>query len=254
MVRFPAAKSSSAVETLSARRGPAVYVTVGATALQNFVDAGVVAPVVATFLSNDAFTRIREKLLGDRRLDLVTAIYAEAAPASQFRLVRALYGRRISVGVLLGTGTAQLRPLIEAAAKAADLDVNVRVVPPNDNILRTFAAMREVRALLTIPDRELYTPETARYLLESAYRRNVGVIGFSTDLVRAGALATAFSTIDDVTTQLPSVVEAAAQGRVPAAGYPTYWRVDINDRIAQSLSLVIDDRLKALGNIPGATP
>ncbi len=254
MVRFPAAKSSSALETLTVRRGPAVYVTVGATALQNFVDAGVVAPVVATFLSNDAFTRIREKLLGDRRLDLMTAIYAEAAPASQFRLVRALYGRRISVGVLLGTGTAHIRPLIEAAAKAADLDINVRVVAPTDNILQTFAAMREVRALLTIPDRDLYTPETARYLLESAYRRNVGVIGFSTDLVRAGALATAFSTIDDVTTQLPSVVEAAGQGRVPAAGYPTNWRVDINDRIAQSLSLVIDDRLKALGNIPGATP
>ena len=29
----------------------------------------------------------------------MTAIYAEAAPASQFRLVRALYGRRISVHV-----------------------------------------------------------------------------------------------------------------------------------------------------------
>jgi ABC-type uncharacterized transport system substrate-binding protein len=253
-VRFPTAKSSSAVETLSSRHGPAVYVTVGATALQNFVDAGVVAPVVATFLSNDAFTRIKVRLLGDRRFDLMTAIYAEAAPASQLQLVRALYGRRVLVGVLLGMGTAHIRPLIEAASKATGLDVDVRVVAPSDNILRSFAAMRDVRALLTVPDRDLYTPETARYLLESSYRRNVGVIGFSTDLVRAGALATAYSSIDDVTAQLPSVVEAAGQGRIPAAGYPNYWRIDINERIAQSLSLVVDDHLKALGNIPGGTP
>lgn len=254
LVRFPAAKSSSALETLSGRHGPAVYITVGATAFQNFIDAGVAAPVVATFLSNDAYTRIKAKLQGDRRLDNVTAIFAEAAPASQLQLVRALYGRRVTVGVLLGAGTAHVRPMFEAAAKAADLELEARIVAPKDNILRTFASMREVRALVTVPDRDLYTPESARYLLESAYRRNVGVIGFSTDLVRAGALATAFSSVDDITAQLPGVVEAAAAGHVPQASYPVFWRVDINDRIAQSLSLVLDDRLKTFGNIPGATP
>lgn len=254
LARFPGGRSSSSLETLTTRRGPAVYVTVGASALQRYVDSGTTAPAVATFLSNEAFTRLKAKLVGDRRSDLLTAIYAEAGPPQQMQLVRALYSRRITVGVLLSPSTAHVGPAVESAAKAAGLDVDVQVLAQGDNVLRSFAAMRDAKVLLTVPDREIYTPETARYLLESAYRRNVGVIGFSTALVKAGALAAAFSTIDDVAAQLPSVADVAAQGRVPSASYPLYWRVDINDRIAQSLSLVVDDRAKSLGNFPGAAP
>ena len=100
---------------------------------------------------------------------------------------------------------------------------------------------------MLVPDSGLYTSENIRNLLEAAYRRSQAVIGFSAGLVAAGTLAAAYSNIDDTLDQLDELVVSASSGRIPEPMYPKYWRVAINEHVARSLNIVVDDTARALG-------
>jgi len=249
-VRFPHARIADAVAVQDDRKGTAVYLTLGAAALQSALSAGLSAPILALFTSNEAFTRVVANLRPDQRVQGISAVFAEASPLHQLRLVRALYKRRVGIAALLSAGTAHLQSLIEEAARANDLDLHLRLVDPRENAVRALLTQRDEQALLMVPDRNLYTAESLRTVLESAYRRTLGVIGFSPALVRAGVLAAAYSTIDDVLSQVGAAADALAQGHTPSPQYSTYWRVLINERVANSLDVVVSDSDRALGNLP----
>ncbi len=246
---MPGARVSAELSTLTERKGAAVYVAIGPNALQTLLDSDVGAPILSLWTSTESFRRITAAPRPDKRRGAVTAIFAEAAPLHQFKLIRSLYRRHVAVAALLSPGVAFLQPQLEQAARGNDLELEVVTVDPGENVLRAFTALRDVKVLFMQPDRDLYTPESVRYVLESAYRRGQSVIGFSPSLVRAGTLAAAYSTIDDVLDQVPMITDDLALGRLPAPQYPLYWRVQINERVAQSLNILVDDSLRALGNL-----
>jgi hypothetical protein len=76
------------------------------------------------------------------------------------------------------------------------------------------------------------------------------VIGFSAELVAAGTLASAYTDIDDTVAHLGAVVDSVVSGRVPEPLYPRYWRVAINDNVARSLNVIVDDGVRRLGERP----
>jgi putative tryptophan/tyrosine transport system substrate-binding protein len=245
--RFPAARVIGA-SGIEERKSGLVYVALGAAALQSALATGTSVSVLALFTSNEAYTRIVAR--AERRPDSVAALFAEAGPLQQLKLARALYKRRIGVTALFSAGTSHLQSLVEQAARAHDLELHARVVDTGDNVVQAMLSQRDARAVLMIPDRNLYTADNLRNVLESAYRRELGVIGFSPSLVRAGALAAAYSTIDDVMAQVGAVAEALAMERPVPPQYPAFWRVLINDRVANSLDIVVGDADRELGNFP----
>lgn len=227
------------------RRGSGPYIAVGPLALRSLLASDVAAPILSTFVSNEAYQKVRSLAKPDRR---VTAIYAEASPAQQFRLVRGLYKRRVQVLVALSEATHHLHVMLEQAARQADLELLVVTVTPEENVVRAVARQRNATALVVVPDPDLFTPDVLRNLLEAAYRRGQAVVGFSEAWVHAGLLGATFSTIPDVVAQVPSVIEDLVQGRTPQPQYPRYWRSAINEQVARSLNIVVDDAARQLGN------
>jgi putative tryptophan/tyrosine transport system substrate-binding protein len=218
-------------------------------ALQAALEAEIGGPLVSAFVSSEAYQRLVGAAT-PRRTRPVTAIYAEASPAAQMQLIRALYRRRVTVGVLLSPATAHLRPVIEHAAKAADLPVAFELVEGGANPVRALNNLSSATVLLAVPDPDLYNAQVARAILESAYRRRQGMIGFSRAMVTAGTLGAAYASIDDMLAQLEGTLAALLSGQSVAPQYPQYWRVAINDSVARSLDVVVDDRTRALGNFP----
>jgi putative tryptophan/tyrosine transport system substrate-binding protein len=235
-----------------ARTTPGIFLAIGSAALQKAIHADLAAPVLSLFTSNEAFHRLLQTVTSDKKRSLITAIYAEASPAHQLRLVQALYKRRIGVAAVLSPATKHVQPSLEQAAEAAGLDLECVVMLPGENLLRTLARLRRSSTLLMLPDRGLYNPETVRNLLESSYRRGQSVIGFSDSLVRVGSLAAAYSTIADTVAQLPPLIDELRKGRIPPAQYPTFWRVAINEGVARSLDLVVDDETRHMGHPAGS--
>ena len=46
------------------------------------------------------------------------------------------------------------------------------------------------------------------------------------------------------------MLESAAAGRLLDAQYPRYWRVAVNESVARSLNVIVDDTVRKLGNRP----
>lgn len=253
--RHPTALISADLTTLASRRGDGhghgvVFVAIGPVALEAAARMEAAQPLLSLFVSGQSFTR----LMGgdDQRLRsrLTTAIYAEAGPLAQMQLIKAIYRRRVTVGVLLSQVTQHLSEAVQVAARTVGLDLEIRTVDAGRNVLHALAGMADINVLLSVPDREIYSPDSFRAILESTYRRGQAVIGFSTDMVAAGALAAAYSQVEDVVAQMGDVAGALAAGRYVGPQHPAFWRVALNDSVARSLNIVIEPSVRTLGNFP----
>lgn len=232
------------------RRPNTTAITIGPLALQAALNDGGDGAVLALFASQLTFNRLLGAApAGVRR---TTAIFAEAAPEAQLELIRALYQRRVAVGVLLSDATSHLEARLERGVRRHDLQLNVRRVTPGANPVRELNELAESDVLLALPDPTLYNGSTLPALLDSAYRRGKPLIGFSAPSVEAGALAAAVATAEDVAAHVQELLADLDPARLPEPVHPRYWRVVINEQVARSLNVPIAETVRALGNRPSS--
>ncbi|MGH8855992.1 MAG: hypothetical protein ACREWI_17150, partial [Telluria sp.] len=206
-----------AFRTELGQRRRMLYVAIGPAALRDAVARRCDCVVISAFTSSQVWRALTAKAPA-HRAGLLTAVYAEPAPADQLRLAALLYGRPVRVGAILGRDTAFLRPALEA-------DVDVQPFVPGDDINHALNRMTRAEVLLALPDGDVYNPENVRNILLSTYRRKQGVIGFSADMVKVGALATTYSEIEDINTQVAEIAAAfVVTGELPPPQFPRYFR------------------------------
>jgi ABC-type uncharacterized transport system substrate-binding protein len=71
-------------------------------------------------------------------------------------------------------------------------------------------------------------------------------------MVKSGALATTYSDIEDIDTQLAEMLAAyAASGETPAPQFPRYFKTIINEGVARSLNVPLDDYARRFSRRPG---
>lgn len=249
--RFPRLVAGSEIDALARRAGPAIYLAIGPASLKAALAAGLQTPVVSLFTSSQAFHQIVDATPAAGRR--TTAIYAEASPRHQLRLVSAIFQRRVAVGVLLTAGTAQIEPLLMQAARDLDIELQTHYARPNANIVRELNRLAAAHALLAVPDAGIFSPDNFRDILESTYRRGQPIVCFSPGMAAAGCLAAAYASVEDIAAQAAETVAQLESGRWPPPRYPAYWRVAVNDSVANSLNIVVGDDVRALGDRPAGT-
>lgn len=241
----------SNLRNLVARRGSAIYLALGPVSLSTLLEANVDGPIVSVFVASQTYKQMLSGATANRTKQ-ITGVFAECSPDSQLELAYALFQRRISVGVLLSSITAGSENLIRQAAQKHNIELTTHVVSANANPVRELNRLADVTAILAIPDAMIFNSQTLRGLLESTYRRGQGIIGFSTSMVMAGTLATAYAAVDDVAAQVDEVVQFIGRERIPESQYPYYWRVEVNKQVARSLNIIVSDGVLALGSRPKA--
>ena len=88
-------------------------------------------------------------------------------------------------------------------------------------------------------------------MLFRSYRREQAVVGFSPAIVKAGALATITSDSNDTAAQLEELLgDYIRYGRLPSEQFPKYFSVVVNDSVARSLNVLIDDGVLQLSRKP----
>ena len=224
----------AAFRTELAQKRRMLYVAIGPTALRDALSRRCDCVVISAYTSSQVWRTLTARLPKPRRM-AITAIYAEPAPNDQMRLADLLYGRPVRVGVLLGPDTAFLRPVLNDATE-------IQMYSPGDDLNHTLNSMTRAETLLALPDSDIYNAENVRNILLSTYRRKQGVIGFSADMVKVGALATTYSEIEEINAQ---VAELAADfvrtGELDPPQFPRYFRTIINEGVASSLDLRVTD-------------
>ena len=220
-----------------------LYVAIGPAALRDAVARRCDCVIISAFTSSQVWRALTAKTPA-ARAGLITAVYAEPAPADQLRLAALLYGRPVRVGAILGEDTTFLRPELEP-------EVEVQPFALGDDINHTLNRMTRSEVLLAMPDGDVYNPENVRNILLSTYRRKQGVIGFSADMVKVGALATTYSEIEDINTQVAEIAAAfVVTGNLPPPQFPRYFRTVVNEGVARSLDVRVTDNARRFSNLP----
>lgn len=220
-----------------------IYIAIGPNALRDALARQCDCIVISAYTSSQVWRSVTSRLAKPRR-GVHTAVYAEPAPSDQMRLAALLYGRPARVGVLLGHDTAFLRPVLQ---EASDIQLFTR----GEDLNHTLNSMTRVEALLALPDSDIYNAENVRNILLSTYRRKQGVIGFSADMVKVGALATTYSDIEDINFQVAEMVSNfVSTGELAPPQFPKYFRTVINEGVASSLDVRVTDDARHFARRP----
>ena len=224
-----------------------VYVTIGPVALRNVVTRKCDCVVIAAFTSSQVWRAVTADLPESRMLEM-TAIYAEPAPADQLRLISLLYKRPVRVAAIVSRETGFLKPLLYGATPVEIEDYSV-----GEDINYALNRVGQAQVLLAMPDRTVYSAENFRNILLSTYRHNQSVIGFSADMVRAGALATTYSDIEHINAHVADLAhDFVLTGDLGAPQFPRYFRTVINEGVARSLQVTMSEEARKFGREPVA--
>lgn len=222
-----------------AQRRRMLYVTIGPAALREVAARECDCVVISAFTSSQVVRAI-QATLPPARAAAITAVYAEPAPSDQLRLVSRLYRRPMRIAAILGADTDFLKPTLEAGG------VTVLEASANDDINRLLNQIAQAEVLLALPDSAVYNTENFRNILLSTYRHKQGVIGFSGDMVKAGALATTYSEVEDIDAQVADIAAAyVTGGELPPPQFPRYFRTVVNEGVARSLDVGVSDAARS---------
>ena len=230
-----------------AQRRRMLIVTVGPAALHEAAKLQCDCTVISTFTSSQVFRSVVAGLPPERAAAM-TAVYAEPAPADQLRLVSLLYGRSVHVAAILGRDTSFLKPVLDGPVEVQDF-------APGDDINRTLSRIAQTEVLLALPDSEVYNTENIRNILLSTYRHKQALIGFSADMVKAGALATTYSAVEDINAQVAEMAASyVASGVLPPPEFPHYFRTAVNEGVARSLDVRVTDAVRNFRRVAPPQP
>ena len=154
-----------------------------------------------------------------------------------------------TVGVLLGSTTEPLRPLIYHQGESLGIAVQFRNILKEETIgpsLKELLNSSDI--LLALPDPQVYSRKNVFNILLSSYQSKIPVIGFSSAYVKAGAIAAVYSSPEDIGHHLAdTIIEIRAEDGVDSQhshnnAYPRYFSVDINASVANSLGRELPDK------------
>ena len=238
---------SAMFRTELAQRRRMVYIAIGPVALRDVARRKDDSVVISAFTSSQVWRAIAAGA-PPARAAAMTAVYAEPAPADQLRLAALLYRRKVTVAAILGADSGYLKPVLHGIAAVEEL-------APGDDINRVLNRIAPSEVLLAMPDSAVYNAENIRNILLSTYRHKQGVIGFSADMVKAGALASTYSGIEDINAQVAELAEAfVATGELAPPQFPRYFSTIVNEGVARSLDIEVGDAARKFAHHARALP
>ena len=216
-------------------------VLVGSTVLTQWPGSSI--PTIAILVST--------KQVSKHKQSLATSIYADPPLARQVLLAIELLGAKQPIGILF----KNRQQLVEYNIADVSIEtwrqmkISLYFADESESVAHALVPLlRDNSALVGIYDNELYSPENIKTILISAYRQNTPLIGPSAAYLKAGALASTYSNIDDTALRLSEVLkQGLTTGQWPAADYNPYFHVGFNEQVGRSLNMPLPNA-EALAN------
>ena len=122
------------------------------------------------------------------------------------------------------------------------LEGQVFIVNKQDQLIPTLIrALNYGDLLLGTTDPDIYHPRNIKHILLTAYRRNKILIGPSQAYVKAGSLASSYPTYSSMADKTAEFLTYYQEnGEFPPAIYPEIFSVEVNQQVARSLNIPLD--------------
>jgi len=201
-------------------------------------------PLLAILVPRLAFERIADQ----RRLRAasVSAVFLDQPPARQLELIHLALPAARNVGILVSAESQAHGAGLEKAAKDRGMRLAVSPVGQDGLFPALQSLLADAEVLLALPDPAVFNGQTAANILTAAYRRHVPLVGFSPAYVKAGALLALYSTPAQVGARGGEVLRQTLPGKLlPPPQWPREYVVAVNQDVARSLGIALDEKVLA---------
>jgi len=237
-----AAEFSNSGPRATDQKLPGLVVTLGTDAAAMVLRQKLPAPTYCTFLPQAAYAALTN--VSNERHARRSALYLDQPLIRQMQLIRLALPIRTRVGVVLGPESRKSEHNLRQAAVSAGLVLRIEQITDEKHLVGALhRVMDGADVLLAVPDPLVFNRNTAQSVLLTTYRLGKPVVGYSRAYVTAGALLSVYSTPAQIGRQIGEELLAMRDrsGRpLPAPGYPRYFSVEINERVARSLGIEPD--------------
>ncbi len=248
--RFPSAQVALDSINRRSKTKNTIYIAIGPSAFRSLLSQDHDGIIVSAFTSSQAYHAILESI-PEQRTRSVTAVYAEPSPLLQLQLVSVLLKKPVKVAVILSKKTSYLEPMLQHVASQTGTELSIEYYIPPETLNRVLNRIADVPVLLATPDSTIYNTDNIRNILVTTYRHNQSVIGFSSALVKAGALASTYSDIEDINAQVDELIaDYETTGKLAKPQFPKYFSTIVNKDVARSLNIVVDNSAKNFSRKP----
>lgn len=203
--KFPAEYHDLNVLDKSINRRNGLFIAIGANALKKAIELKVQNPVIAVFIKQSNFYHTLKSIEHNNlsqgqyiNLDNIGAIYSDPPISMQTKLIKEIFGVQASFGVITSPITKFLIPHIQKYADENNLSVKFINFTEGENINKVLNSLKEQNVLFAMPDELVWNSKTLKNIVLSTYRNDQPIIGFSRNLVKAGAIATYYTDLNGV--------------------------------------------------------
>ena len=191
--------------------------------------------VLALFLPDSA----RIKITAEHQYAFTT-LDNSTDMAKQLSLIHALVPQAKHVGVFHSSQFIIDKLKLDQAANRLGLSLHwAELKDPLDWDRHALKTLANVDLVLGVNDDALYNTTTIRSILMRLYRSSKALIGPDKGYVRAGAVASTYSGVEETLVAAASWVRGELGA--PAVLENPYFNVSVNTQVARSLNIVIDD-------------
>lgn len=241
------APASDRAHLASRTEGADLVIAVGRSALRRTL-AGCDLPVAATMGLAAAYRREAEQY----RARLAAAVSLDVPFSVLLPNLRSLAPHARRLGVLRRQAGAPSAAEFENQAARAGFRLDVAECAGPEDLMDAFGRLQARSDIVWCPPEEgLYTKTTVKPLILASLRSRVGVIGFSSGLVHAGAVAGVVPDFGGVGRQTGALAGAfLASGEPTPSRPPEKFRLLLNRRVMRILGLAppeAADRIEVIG-------
>jgi ABC-type uncharacterized transport system substrate-binding protein len=227
----------------------AVVISIGSTAADTILARKLQQPVINTLITESVFNSLAEKYFGDSSKAIASGVNPLLLDQPFERRLNLAYGlvkNLDNVGVMLGSSAAQSISVYSEAIKRKRLNPKMIIIDPDKNPIKQLdPVIRSSDAFIPIADSHLINVTTAKWILHLAYRYRVPVIGYSSNYVEAGALASVYSSPQNVSQQTAELLKSLlTKTHKNQVHLPKYCTIKFNKTVAWHLNLEIPKALE----------
>ncbi|TAH11844.1 MAG: hypothetical protein EAZ11_07815 [Curvibacter sp.] len=227
---------------LGVAQGAKVWITLGSAALAGALQREERPVLVSALIPRLGFERLLREHAGKSAAQAL-AVYLDQPFGRQLDLVRLALPEARKVGALWGPESIAQQAGLQSAAQSRGMRVVAGgAIAPGALFEGLKPVLEDADVLLAVADPQVFNGATISNILLATYRDRMPVIAFSPGYVKAGALMAVYSTPRQIGLQAGAMARAVAQGGVmPTSQYPADFSVVVNQHVARSLGLVLDE-------------
>jgi len=172
-------------------------------------------------------------------------LYMTQSYCRQIRFVKLLNTQWKTISIL----NSQKKPIdittIQQCANKHDMKIYSVSMAADESLTNKLKhALQHSDVLLALPDSNIYNSKTVKNILLTSYRYRKPVIAFSNNFVNAGALASIYSDIAQISNSAATLTEQYLENNyhfIKSVNYPLSFNISVNKQVFKALNLKTPD-------------